>query len=248
MEDALLDTPPSSVRQPDVLIRHALGILSLLALLFAGLLILTYGTGAAFRAVRVFFTAFIILAHAVSIARFFVSGAYSEKRIQRSLLLSPDVHYLTLFVLFTLADLTPILTIINYVIALAASGLNYAASDILPLLGQTGSEAIDTAKRFAGHPVVTVMPVYLELALVFQLSIVTVADLRLIHVLIFVVYIGWIVMFNYATSAPHRRVWASIAARSRGLVEANQSSFGPVMARVTRAVARLGPVALQWYK
>jgi hypothetical protein len=248
MDDGVLDSPPSPLHSPDSLIRHSSGVLSILSLLFTVLLILTYGTGAAFRAVRVFFTTFILLFHAVSIVKFFVNGAYSEKSIQKSLFLSSDVHYATLFILFTFADLTPILTIVNYGIALVVTAFGYFVGDVLPLLGQTDNETIENAKRLGSHPMVTVVPVYLELALIFQLFVITAADWSLINFVTFVVYIGWIVAFNYATNSAHKQVWTGIGSWVNARVEANQSSYGPVLQRVSGKIAGLGDLALRWYK
>jgi hypothetical protein len=244
MEDGLLEPP----RSPDVLIRHASGILSILTLLFSVLLILTYGTGAAFRAIRVFFTALVLLVHAVSIAKFFTNGAYSEKDFRKSFFLSCDVHSVTIFLLFTIADLTPILTIINYAIGFAVTALNYLVADVLPYLGQNDHQAIEMAKRFATHQAVTFLPIYLELALIFQLFVIMAADWSLINLATFVIYIAWIVMFNYAVSPPHKQVWGTIGRWVGAHAEANRGSYGHVVERIAGWVAVLGNLALHWYQ
>jgi hypothetical protein len=247
MEDSILDSPVDPIGPPDVIIRHISGSLSVLSLIFAVLLILTYGTGAAFRAVRVFFTTFILLFHVLSVLKLFLNSQ-TQKSFQKSLFLSSDVHYLTLFILFTIADLTPILTIVSYGIGLAAGSLNYLVGDVFPLFGQPATEAIESAQRFSRHWAVTFVPIYLEIALILQLFVIAVADWTLINVFTFVVYIIWIVLFNYATSQPHKQVWESIQTWIGAAVEANRASYGPVVERITGKVAQLGVIALQWYK
>jgi hypothetical protein len=138
MEDATnVDTLGAEPRAPDasdVIFRHISGAASSLSLLFAVLLILTYGTGAAFFAVRLLFFVLISVVHLLSLFRFFLRA---DKPAARVLFLSSDVHYLSIFIVFTVADLTPILAIVGYVISLAVGALNYFAADILPLLGQS---------------------------------------------------------------------------------------------------------------
>jgi hypothetical protein len=224
------------------------GILSIITLLFSILLILTYGTGAASRAVRAIFTSFILLVHAVSIAKFFTNGVYSETDFKKTLFLSSDVHSVTIFLLFTIADLIPILTIINYSIGLAVTALNYIVADILLYLDQSDRQAVEMAKRFASHQAVTFLPVYLELALIFQLFVITVADWSFINVAVFVVYIAWIVMFNYAVSQPHKQVWSQIGGWAGTHAEADRGSYGQAVEWIAGRVATLGNVALRWYQ
>jgi hypothetical protein len=244
MEDVSVEPPPSS----DLVFHHASGILSIVTLLFSVLLIFTYGTGAAFRAVRAIFTACILMIHAVSIAKFFFGRSYCQKDLRKLLFLSPDVHSLTIFLLFSFADLTPILTIINYSIHLAVTALDFVVADILPFLGQSDNEAIETARRFTTHQAVTVVPICLEIALIFQLFVIAVADWSLINVTTFVAYIAWVVMFNYAVSQQHRQVWRTIAEWVGARVDTNRASYGPVIERIVGWVATLGKVAIRWYQ
>jgi hypothetical protein len=240
MEDMDLTLPPP----PASLIRHALGVLSILSVLFSALVIITYGTGAAFRAFRALFAAFVLSFHVVSVVKllFTESGWFSNKK--KALFLSRDLHYFTLFVLLTIADLTPILTVVDYAITLTAEALNYLAADVLPLLGENAEQPQAMAKRFASHEAVVVVPVYLEIALIFQLGIIVAADWTLVNVATFVVYIVWIVMFNYGTCAAQRRVWAAIWRWSKE----NGRACEPVIDWIGGKFVSIGAVALRWYQ
>jgi hypothetical protein len=167
----------------------------LLPILFAGLLILRYGTGAAFRSIQAISTTFILLTHAVSIAKFFITGAYAGKTIYGILVLSSDVPYLTFFILLTVADITPILTIVNYIIARDAAVVHYLVSDIFPLLGETDNDLIERGKKFSSRHFLLH---HVERMFILQLFLIIAADWKLIHLFTFAVYIAWIVMFNYA--------------------------------------------------
>jgi hypothetical protein len=240
MDEPVIDIVPP----PENLLRHAIGILSIVSVLFSALVILTYGTGAAFRAVRACFAAFILSEHIVSIVKFLGIKTCCGPDIKKRLFVSKDVHYFTVFVVFTIADLTPIFTVVNYAITLGSIGLNYLAEDLLPLLGESASESIEIVKTFAAHEAVTFVPVYLEIALIFQLIVVALADWTLINVATLAVYIAWLVMFNYGTSAQHRQVWGSMWRWMRG----NGNSSGPLIDWIGCKLTKLGAVALRWYE
>jgi hypothetical protein len=240
---------PSSVppEPPVAIFRHAFGISSLLSLFFAVLLILTYGTKAGFRAIRFLFLLSISAVHLLSIMQPFLKGLPSDKPVARVLFLSRDVHYFTVFLLFTAADLTPILCILNYVILLSLALVSYAVTDILPLTGRPPGDAVAQIQAAAAHPAATNVPIGFEIALAVQLFIVAVVEFTAMKAIVFVAYIVWFAMFNYATSRPHHHAWTAIGRWFAGITEMDHGTLGTVVEWVIDGVGRLGTLAIAFY-
>jgi hypothetical protein len=232
---------------PEFILNHAFGASAALSLTLACILVLTYGTGQAFAAIRWLFLVFIAVTHALSLIKQLIPFKLSERGIKRKLWLSPDVHYFTLFLLFTIGNLTPILIIANYLIWLSTNILSYVITDLLPLTGDPDPATLNALRGVVSHNIVVYAPPVFELILFVQLFVITIADLGLISLITFFVYITWIMMFNYANSTPHNQVWSALGKWFGGIAETNKASYGPGVATIIDKIGALGDTSIRWY-
>jgi hypothetical protein len=216
------------------------------ALVFAILLVLTYGTGAAFNAIRVVFLVFVSIFHFVSILKLILTANSHALPVKDVLIGSSDLHYWVFFLALTWANLTPILVIFNYFITLSLSLLNYV-TDLISRGALNPNEYIEACKRFASHQVVKYAPVAIEITLILQLFIVTVGDLNLPTIATFAFYLIGIVLFNYAVSPVHQQVWSTAATWLRTRADAHRDSYGGMLETAVGKVSAFGDLGIQWY-
>ena len=241
---------PLSLSGQDVakLVHHLIQVINVISLVAAIILALTYGTGAPFRIMRGAFTVLITIVHLISIAKFMMMKKSNIDNVGYKLLLCPDMHYLTIHLLFTYADFTPILAIVDYIIKLGLNTVNYVNNDILPLTGKTDIDFSETVKKLTSHKFVMYAPVVFEMIILVQAFLIAVFDFSLVNFATFIVYLTWIVMFDYATQAVYNQVWKKLAEVLRNHAADNKVPYGPALLIVVDSVSFFGVMSMKWYK
>ncbi|OHS99030.1 hypothetical protein TRFO_08582 [Tritrichomonas foetus] len=257
----------SSLGSQDIhkILYHVYQAFNFLAFISAIFLILTFGTGAPFQIMRVFFTALITIVHLFSIAKYMFQkdnksdgdennnlGNNSTNdeifSIYRKALLCPDIHYLTIFLIFTYSDLTPILTIFGYLITLGLSLLKYIVNDLLPLTGKADPSLLESIRSISNNKILQKAPVVFEMIIMIQTFMIAMFEMKISSFATFIVYVVWIVMFDYATVAVYNSAWKTIGNFLIKQANDNKATYGNVLGVVVDAFGRVGTEAMKWYK
>jgi hypothetical protein len=192
---------------------------------------------------HILFLASIGVLHTVGAVRIVCPKYELEAGLAKRLLLCPDIHYLTILVVITFNGSCPFLYVVLYGFFFAARTAICAVDRL-----RIGSEkARDWVRKLVVGSVFVSVPSYIEIGLCVELIWNALIEFSVIAWFTLFVYIGWLVVFNFASSEVHARVWARVSLFLREIAAKHADTFGPVVERIVDKVGEFGASAAKMY-
>jgi hypothetical protein len=185
---------PSPVRSPDKVLLFLLDVFAIFGLAMT-LSTLLYP---ALKMLNVLFLVCVTVVHIIGTIR----TVRSEDMLARPLLLCPNVHYMTILFTVTAGGNCPFLYVVPYGV--------FFTSRVLAWLMQRGTLPAlmrETLRRMTMSQIFVSIPSYVEVTLCFELACTVLVHFTAIAWVSFFVCVGWLVLFNFASSEVHGRVW-----------------------------------------
>jgi hypothetical protein len=193
--------------------------------------------------IHVLFLTSITVVHAISTIPLVCPRYEVEAGLMKRLLICPDVHYLTILVIFLFNGSCPFLYVILYGYFFAARTATCAV-DRLHLGSASAQEAVG---RLVRGPVFVSIPSYVEIVLCLELAWNAIIQFTVIAWFTLFAYIFWLLAFNFASSEIHARVWATVSLWMRKVAAGHAETFGPLIEKVVDAVGEFGAAAAKMY-
>lgn len=207
----------------------------------------------------------VLVYHSLAILKNIFPKFKIEADLQNKLFLSADVHYLTIAILFLLAHICPLLYILSYTIIFFIKGTKFAINTLIPKVMSIVSPSSSTdlnsdpslitenipllgqIEKFANLTILPQIAAYIDILLAVQLFFILLFDFRLLTFLSFVVYVLWLLAFEYSNNEAHARAWTSLSTSIRDFSAKNSETFGPKIDTVLDKFQDFGKVVSQWY-
>jgi hypothetical protein len=185
----------------------------------------------------------MITFHSVGAVRSIFPKYERDAKLAVRILLCSDVHYVTILFCVIIADLIPRLYVVLYIYVFTIRSLTCLVYRT-PFSENPKSSRI---RQFIKNGFLTTIPSYIEIALGFQLIFFGLGKRTLrVWILIFV-YFGWLLLFNFASSSVHARVWAAISLFLRERAAEHAETFGPTLERILDRITEFGMAAATIY-
>jgi hypothetical protein len=232
MENQELD--PSPVRSPDKILPFLFDIFAIFGLIMT-LSTIVYP---ARQIPNILFLASVGVLHIIGTIR----TVRYEGGLAKQLLLCPDVHYLTILFTVAVSGSCPCLYVVLYGVFFAARVLACTVErGIGPVLMREALRRMMMSQFFVS------IPSYVEIALCFELAWTALVHFTPIAWVSLFVYIGWLVLFNFASSEVHARVWAAVSLFLRKVAAKHAETFGPMLEAIIDKVGWFGATVVEFY-
>ena len=185
---------------------HVLNFTILFSLIASVILVFTFGSPEPFNTARLIFIICLCIFHVLSIIiKIKQKGEISD--LNHFFFLNSDLHYLILLMMYAIADLTPILYVLYYILTFFNGLLLYLSNNIDIFFGENNRKLSKKIKSFASNDFFNNTPAILDMINIIYLLIVSI----IFCLFTLVVFIFVIIMFNYASSKHYKNVWSSLA-------------------------------------
>jgi hypothetical protein len=192
---------------------------------------------------HILFLTSIGVLHTVGTIRIACPKYELEAGLGKRLLLCPDLHYLTILAIITINRSCPFLYVILYGFFFAARAAICAVDRL-----KIGSEyARDWVRKLVTGSIFASIPSYIEIGLCLELLWNALVEFTLFAWFTLFVYIGWLILFNFASSEIHVRVWARVSLFMREIAAKHADTVGPLIERIVDQIGAFGAAAAKMY-
>lgn len=229
--------PPNSAEINKIL-QIIYDVSSILGLIFSFPMIFVCASSESNFLVKAFFWTSIAFFHLISIIRTVFPKFVISADMKERLILCPDVHYFTVMFLFLVSGICPFFYVLLYCLIFAARGIPFMVEQIQ--LAKTNPVLANRLTGLLDLPVFCDLPAYLEILLGLRLVFLLIFDFCFSTAISVLTYLLWLLLFNYANSEVHARVWSSISIFIREFAAKKADSFGP---QLEKFVDRAGEIS-----
>ncbi|OHT07229.1 hypothetical protein TRFO_01403 [Tritrichomonas foetus] len=223
MENYFDAAPPRETKEITQNINVVADGISVVGLIISVLLLINWES----HSLHVLFDLLCLSFHLFSVIKDIFPNFTVGSNILPKLILCPDFHHLTMCLLFYIAGISSFIHVFMYVIEFGVRSLIFVQNKIIPNTSLHGNPLIDNVMDFIANPFISSLPSYLEIALGFYLLYNSFVNFTLMSWIVLIVYMVWIIAFNFAASEVHSRTWTSVSLWLREFAAQNAETFGP---------------------
>jgi hypothetical protein len=187
----------------------------------------------------------VTVLHAFAAIRKLFPNYKLEPSVLKRLVMISDVHYITILLVFSSFAVFPFSYFLLYTVFFTARLLTFV-SDRADFLLNT-APIKETARNLLANQIFISIPSYVEIVLGIQLVWGAVRRPSLGTSVPMVVYVGWLMLFNFASSEIHARAWKAVAVFFLEIAAKNAETFGPRLEEIVNWIGEFGAAAAKVY-